>query len=417
MSAKDANRTIIIGQVIEKKLSQKKAALRLGISARQVRRAVKRMRLQGPLSMPHKSIGKPSNNSIPEDFKDKVLNLIEEKYTDFGPTLAAEKLASIDGIEVSREWLRKLMITRGLWQPKHRKISIHQPRARRPQYGELIQMDGSHHAWFEGRGDKCVALVFVDDATSRLQAVYFCPTEELHGYFTAMKAYVERYGCPRETYTDKHSVFTVNHMRGGENKGHTQFARMLKELNIKQNLASSPQAKGRVERMNRILQDRLVKEFRLANISTIDAANAFVPKYIENHNQQFSKTAVENIDAHTSLSTEQKGNLEYIFAIQEPRKVSKALTVQYNNGIYAISQIRAIRTLRKRGVMVYEMLNGDIKMFSGGQELVIDLLEYADNYNRAITRKELDIKLDHNKYAAQVPINDSNHNNEAPGFY
>ena len=189
MSTKDANRTIIIGQVLEKKLSQKKAALRLGISIRQVRRTVKRMRLQGPLSLPHKNLGKPSNNDSLQELKKSVLSLLQEKYPDFGPTLTAEKLASIVGIEVSREWLRKLMISKGLWQPKHIKTSIHQPRARRPQYGELIQMDGSHYAWFESRGDKCVALVFVDDATSRLQAVYFCPTEDLNGYFTAMKIF------------------------------------------------------------------------------------------------------------------------------------------------------------------------------------------------------------------------------------
>lgn len=407
MSTKDATRIMVIGQVIEKKLSQKNAASKLEISTRQLRRLINRVKLCGPLAISHQGYGKPSKRKYSIAVVKQVLALIKEKYSDFGPTLAVEKLAAIDEIKVSDEWLRQVMIKNGLWRAKQKRLIIHQPRTRRPQYGELLQMDGSHHAWFEDRGPKCVALVFVDDATSRLQWLHFCQTEDLIGYFTAMKAYVERHGCPKEIYTDKHSVFTINHMRGGENKGQTQFARMLKDLNIKQNLANSPQAKGRVERMNRVLQDRLVKEFRIANISTIEEANAFVPNYIARHNQQFAKSALEETDAHTLLSAEQNDNLDYIFAIQEHRQVTKALTVQYNNKIYAINQVRAIRTLRKRGVMVYEMLNSQIKIFSGDQELAIGFLELADNYQTAISRKELDIKLDLNKYELRHSVNDN----------
>ncbi|KRT56663.1 Integrase core domain, partial [endosymbiont of Ridgeia piscesae] len=370
--------------------------------------------LQGPLAVVHRGRGKPSKRKHSKVFTDQALKLPQGKYNDFGPTLAAEKLASIDAIKVSNEWLRRLMIKNGLWRAKTKRIVVHQLRNRRPQYGELIQIDGSHHAWFEKRGAKCVALVFVDDATSKLQAVHFCPTEDLRGYFAAMSAYVKSYGCPKEIYTDKHSVFTVNHMRGGENKGQTQFARMLQNLNIKQHLANSPQAKGRVERMNRVLQDRLVKEFRMANISDIDADNAFMPRFIEQFNRKFAKPAVEDTDGHIALSEEQVEALEYIFSIQEKRQVSKALTVQYNNAIYVISQIRAIRTLRKRGVTVYEKLNGNIKIFSDKQELVADLLEYVDNYHKPLSRKELDIELDQHIHMSQQVPNCTESKNQLP---
>jgi len=417
MSEKDANRAIVIGQALEKQITQKEAATRLNISTRQVRRLIKRIKQQGPLSVVHKGRGKPSKRKFTQDMIKQVLELIKEKYYDFGPTFAVEKLAAIDGVKISREWLRQILLEYGLRKARHRRQVIHQPRTRRPQYGDLIQVDGSHHAWFEARGPKCVALVFVDDATSKLQAVHFCESENLIGYFTSMKAYVENYGCPQEIYTDKHSVFTVNHMRGGEQKGKTQFARMLKELNIKQHLANSPQAKGRVERMNGVLQDRLVKELRMANISTIDNANAFMPEFIMNYNKKFAKPAQSEINSHSALPVYCDAKaIENIFSIQEPRKVSKALTVQYKNAVYVINQIRAVRTLRKRGVMVHERINGDIKMFFGEQELAIEFFEYADNYHQPMSRKELDIQLDHNKYKETTPANDMHNTNRIIRF-
>lgn len=414
MSTKDANKAIVIGQILEKKLSQKEAAIRLKLSTRQIRRLTRRVQLQGPLAVVHKGKGRSSYRKISDTMRHKILGLLEEKYPDFGPTLAAEKLYEIEGIKISNEYLRKLMISSGKWKAKQKRIVIHQQRNRRAQYGELIQIDGSHHAWFEDRAPKCVALVFVDDATSRLQKVYFCSSENLHNYFFAMHEYVQQYGCPLETYTDRHSVFTINHMRGGEKKGQTQFARMLYDLNITQNLANSPQAKGRVERMNRVLQDRLVKEFRIANISSINEANAFMNKYITDYNKKFAKPATLEADRHRELTSEQKGNLEYIFAIQDNRKVSKALTVQYENAVYAISQVRAIRTLRKRGVKVYELLNGDVKMFSDNRELAINILEYTQKDRKDISRKELDTKLDHYLHMATRITNDTNNINNQP---
>ena len=394
MSKEELNKAMVVGQAIDKKITQKEAALRLNLSIRQIKRLAKKIRAKGPQSIAHKSRGNPKTLKYCIDVQNKVFNLLQEKYPDFGPTLAAEKLKEIDGINVSNEWLRLLMIKRGLWRAKQKRPPIHNPRTRRARYGELIQIDGSHHAWFEGRGPKCVALVFVDDATSHLQIVHFCETEDLKGYLTATKAYLEQYGCPKEIYTDKHSVFTVNHMRGGENKGKTHYAKVLSAFNIKQHLANSPQAKGRVERMNRTLQDRLLKEFRLNNISTIEDANEFMPKFIVKYNNRFAKKAKEDIDAHLLLTKEKLDNLDEILAFKEHRSVSKAMTVQYQNKIYIINQVQAVRTLRKQGVTVYEMLNGDIRMFSRSQELAIEFFEYADNYIAPVSRKELDIQLD-----------------------
>ena len=407
MSNKELNKAMVVGLVIEKKITQKEAAKRLSLSTRQIKRLVKKIRSEGPSSIAHGSRGKPKPHKYCINIQNKIVSLIQEKYYDFGPTLAAEKLKELDGIQVSNEWLRTLMIKRGLWRAKQRRMPVHSPRARRPRYGDLIQIDGSHHAWFEERGPKCVVLVFVDDATGRIQTVHFCPSENLKGYLVATKSYLEQHGCPKEIYTDKHSVFTINHMRGGEQKGKSHYAKVLSEFNIKQHLANSPQAKGRVERMNRTLQDRLLKELRLNNICTIEAANDFMPKFIEKYNTQFSRVPKEAINSHLLLTQEQIDNMDRILAIKEHRRVSKALTVQYLNRIYVINQVRAIRSLRKQGVMVHEMLNGEVKMFFNDTELAIEFFEYANNYIPSTSRKELDIELDsqeHKKEANKTEI-------------
>jgi len=403
MSKTELDRTIVIGQVVAKQLPQAKAALMLGLSTRQIKRLVRRFKREGPHALCHRGRGKPSHRQYPKDLIEKVLAHLRTTYVGFGPTLAAEKLKEQERLVVSREWLRQLMIQEGLWQAKTKKHNkIYYPRARRARYGELVQVDGSHHAWFEDRGPKCVALVFVDDATSRLLQVYFCHTENLQGYLEALKRYVLHWGIPQELYTDKHAVFTVNHMRGGEQKGETHFAKTLKQLNIKHHLANTPQAKGRVERMNRVLQDRLIKEFRLNNISSISDANAFMPTFIEDYNRRFAKPAQSPENKHLSLTDGQRLSLEDIFAIEEKRRVSKALTVQYENKVYAIGQVRAIRTLRKRGVMVRKYLNQNIKMFFDGQPLDIKLLEIDHNYKAPLSRKELDIQLDYNHITQQM---------------
>ncbi len=217
----------------------------------------------------------------------QVARLIRTQYGDFGPTLAAEKLHERHEHRLSAETLRQWMIADGLWQPKSRKRArIHPRRPRRPCRGELVQIDGSPHDWFEGRGPRCTLIVFIDDAAGELMALRFAPAETTWAYMQTLQAYLNQHGRPVALYSDKHSIFRINHP---EHEGElTQFSRALKTLDIAPIHANTPQAKGRVERANQTLQDRLVKEMRLRAISDIDTANTFLPAFIEHYNQRFA---------------------------------------------------------------------------------------------------------------------------------
>jgi hypothetical protein len=226
------------------------------------------------------------------------VSILRESYADFGPTLAAEKLEARRGIQVSRETVRRLQIDAGLWIPrKLRPPKVQQPRARRACLGELIQIDGCEHRWFEDRAPMCTAIVYVDDATSRLMVVRFAGSESTFAYFEATREHLERYGKPLAFYSDKASIFRVNRADAASGPGYTQFGRALYELNIDGICANTAAAKGRVERVHLTLQDRLVKELRLQDISSIEAANAFMPRFIEDYNARFAK---EPRDPHTT---------------------------------------------------------------------------------------------------------------------
>ena len=219
-----------------------------------------------------------------------MTGIIRECYADFGPTLAGEKLAELHGISLARETLRQWMMADGLWTDRrHRMRPVHQPRHRRECVGELVQIDGSQHWWFEDRGPQCTLLVFIDDATSRLMHLRFVGAESTFDYFEATRAYLERYGKPVAFYTDKHAVFRVNKKDAAGGDGMTQFGRALHALNIDIICANSTQAKGRVERANGTLQDRLVKEMRLRGIDTLAAGNALLPAFMADYNRRFAK--------------------------------------------------------------------------------------------------------------------------------
>jgi hypothetical protein len=221
-----------------------------------------------------------------EGIREYAVELVRSNYADFGPSLAAEMLLSKHQLKVSRETLRKWMMSDGLWLSRRQRRSFHQPRLRREAFGELIQIDGSDHRWFENRGDACTLLVFIDDATSRLVQLRFVVSESTDSYLSPVHTYVVAFGCPVAFYSDKHTVFRINRSNAPGGTGMTQFGRALAELNIEIICANSSQAKGRVERVNRTLQDRLVKELRLANISDIDAGNAFLPSFLLTHNER-----------------------------------------------------------------------------------------------------------------------------------
>ncbi len=299
MSMRELDRLKVIQAVVAGELRVGLAAERLEMCSRQVRRLAQRYRAEGPVGLISRRRNQPSNRRLHDDVENHVARILRDQYPDLGPTLAMEKLAERQQIVLAKETVRRIQIAAGLWIPRRlRPPKVQQPRLRRACVGELIQIDGCEHAWFEDRATMCTALVFVDDATSRLMCVRFADTESTFTYFEALRDYLGRYGKPLALYSDKASIFRVNRPGAATGRGHTQFARALYELNIDGICANTPAAKGRVERAHKTLQDRLVKELRLAGISSIEAANALMPTFIETHNRKFAKVPRDAHDAH-----------------------------------------------------------------------------------------------------------------------
>jgi len=372
MSRQETDRLGLIQAVVNKRMKQWEAAQQLGLSLRQVKRLVQRYRRHGPAGLISRHRGKPANNAISQAVREQAMELVRERYADFGPTLACEKLQECHQLTLSVETLRQWMIAEGLWQPKgRRQARIHQRRARRPCFGELIQIDGSPHDWFEGRGPRCTLLVFIDDATGQLLAMRFVPSETTEAYMHTLSEYLDRYGRPVAFYSDKHSIFRVNHPdREGEL---TQFTRALRTLDIEAIHANSPQAKGRVERANQTLQDRLVKELRLRGINDMDTANAFLPEFMEAYNARFAVAAQNPTDAHRPLQHSRQ-ELALILCVQHRRKLSKNLCVQFKNREYQLQgQGRGYR-LRGAEITVCESFDGAVTLLHKGHVMDYRLL-------------------------------------------
>ena len=308
MSERELNRIEVLSDVVQGRLSAVAAASVLGLSRRQVHRLLKTFQADGPAAIRHKARGRPSNNRIDPAVREFALTLIRERYADFGPTFAAEKLAEDHGLKVSRETLRKWMQDAGIWLSRKQRRTFHQPRRRRDCYGELVQIDGSDHAWFEERGPACTLLAFVDDATSTLMHLEFVGSESTFSYFGALERYLAAHGRPVAFYSDKHSVFRVAKQGAKSGHGMTQFGRALNDLNIEILCANSSQAKGRVERANRTLQDRLMKELRLAGVCDMAAGNAILPRFLARHNAKFAKAPLRADNLHRSLNMRELAN-------------------------------------------------------------------------------------------------------------
>ena len=299
-------------------------AAQLGLSVRQVERLYALYKAAGASGLVSKRRGAVSNRRLPTQLRATAMALVRATYADFGPTLAHEKLGEQHGLQLSIETLRKWMREDGLWQSRReRRKQVQQPRRRRACVGELVQIDGSDHEWFEQRGPRCTLLVYVDDATSLLQELRFAP-ESTFDYFESTRRYLERHGKPVAFYSDKLSVFRVNAKDPETGDGYTQFGRALNELNIDIICANTPAAKGRVERANQTLQDRLVKELRLRGISDVEAGNAFLPEFSADYNQRFAREPQSPHDAHRPLLAHEC--LDETFTLQEARKVSANLT-------------------------------------------------------------------------------------------
>jgi transposase len=370
MSQRELTRLEVIQRVKRKTLKQRQAAELLSLSVRQVKRLCRAYQAGGAAGLISKRRGQPSNNRLPEKTINKAQHLLRTRYPDFGPTLATEKLA-IEGVSLSVETVRQLLIGEGLWKAKRlRRAVIHQLRERRARLGELVQIDGSPHDWFEGRAPKCTLLVFVDDATSRLMYLQFVKAETTFNYFAAVRAYLTEFGKPLAFYSDKFGVFRVNMPNPLSGTGLTQFGRALKELDIELICAHSPQAKGRVERANQTLQDRLTKELRLGGICSLEQANTYLPEFIAAYNARFAVPPRSAESAHRSLS---KGeDLDRILTLCERRTLSKNLTLSYNNVIYQIQTKRPAYTMRGAHVEVREKSNGELTI-----EYKQRLLEYT----------------------------------------
>jgi len=378
MSKKEVNRFIVIKELEDKLINQEKASEKLKLSDRQIRRLLKSYRVNGKDGLISKKRGKASNHKIDKDFEEQVISLISSNYSDFGPTLATEKLFELHGIKISKETVRKLMIKSGLWKSKSRKRKpVFQLRERRSCSGELIQADCSPHDWFEGRRDKCTLVVFIDDATSELMKLKFYESETTQAYAETLQEYIHEFGKMRAIYTDRHSIFKVSRKEMYNEIKSTQFGRMLDSLNIELITANTPQAKGRVERANKTLQDRLIKELRLKKIDNIKDANKFLDEeYRDIFNDKFMVTPKESKDMHRDLVLGKTEEVK-IFSIQSTRKVSKNLEVSYNNTIYQLDT-KYPNTIKKQDVLICESFDKkSIKLFYRDEEL-----KYK-TYNRA----------------------------------
>lgn len=367
MSMQELDRLRVIEAVAEARLMPWRAAERLGLSRRQVERLVNRYRDAGAAGLVSRRRGCRSNHQLAQTVLDRALQLIYGRYADFGPTLACEKLRECHGIRLSKETVRHLMTDAGRWiQRRQRPPKIYQPRARRACLGELIQIDGSDHHWFEDRAPACTLLVYVDDATSRLMHLHFTASESTFSYFEATRAYIECHGKPGAFYSDKASVFRSGkaHETGSSV---THFGRAMFELSIDTFCANSSSAKGRVERAHLTLQDRLVKELRLRGISTIVAANAYAPAFMAAYNAHFAKPPKSTFDAHRPLRDDE--NLDLLMTWRETRRVTKSLSVQYDRVMYLLDDTVANRKLIHRYIDVWEFPDGRIEIRADGHAL------------------------------------------------
>jgi transposase len=392
MSAKEITRLEAMQRIKGKRMSQVEAARQLRLSERQVQRLWQAYRKDGAAGLVSKRRGQKSNHQLSHAVKQAALDQIKRQYSDFGPTLAHEKLTEKHGLHISVESVRQLMIVEEIWKPKKkRKAFVHPMRERRACFGELVQVDGSDYAWFEERGPRCTLLVMIDDASGQLGSLQFVPDESFFGYGTAMQLYLAAHGRPGTIYSDKHGVFRVNMPSVALENNLTQFGRAMQELEIKTICANSPQAKGRVERANQTLQDRLPKELRLRNISNMADGNAFLPEFIGTFNAHFAVPPRSTFNFHRPISP--ASNLEQIFSWQEARILSNNLTIQFKNVVYQIQTKRPVYALRKTPVKVCENSQGVISLFHKDQPLPYTIFNRQERQAQVVPAKSISIEL------------------------
>lgn len=367
MTNGDLKRLHLVRQYLEKQINQKEASAVLDVSSRQFRRLVKRVREEGSAGIIHRSRGRPSNHRISEKTRSQVLRLYEGKYNGFGPTLASEKLKELDEVGVNAETLRLWLKESGSPYKRRKRRGHRQRRERRGCMGAMVQVDGSHHDWLEGRGPWLVLMGYIDDATSRVYARFY-GYEGTFPAFDSFKRYARRYGVPASVYLDKHSTYksprklTIEEQLRGMKKPESQFERAMRELGVEMIHADSPQGKGRVERLFGTLQDRLVKEMRLRKIATQEEANAFLVGYLPEYNRRFSVVAAQTADAHRQAPSARE--LDAVLCIKTERRLNNDWTVMHGGKVYQVED----RIVGKR-VFVEERLDGSLRLSCQGKSL------------------------------------------------
>ena len=372
LSGKERRRLEVLSKVRKGGVSLAKAAELLKVSYRQVLRIWQRFEAEGGLGLKHGLRDRPSNRQIEPGRRDRVLELYQAKYGDFGPTLALEYLRKVDGEDLSKETLRGWLMGAGLWRPRRRGSPHREWRERRAHWGELVQMDGSEHDWFEGRRNKASLMVLIDDATNWTHAKFF-ESETTMAAMAVFQEYVGYYGLPRALYVDRDSIYettrdsTVDEaLKDAEPL--TQFGRAMEELDVELILAHSPQAKGRVERRHGVFQDRFVKALRLQKINSLEVANHFLEiQFLDELNEQFHVEARSPTDLHRSVPRGVK--LEHVLSYQEQRTVQNDWTVSWYNRIFQIHESHRKLTLARKKILVSELLDGQIRLTHRGLDL------------------------------------------------
>ncbi len=392
MTRKALERSDVLKRLERREIKQKDAAALLGLGTRQVRNLFARYRQHGPQGLVSRALGKPGNRKYPDDFKELVLGVVANKYPDFGPTLAAEYLYERDAIKVGIETLRLWLIANNMHKVKRkRKYRVYHPRERREHYGELIQIDGSYHKWFEERAEKCCVIGAIDDATGKVMQVWFCDAETTFDYFRVIELYLAEHGKPYAFYSDKHSIFRVNIKEPTTTDGQSQLERAVGELGVQLIHANSPQAKGRIERLNRTLQNRLIKWLRIEGISNIADANANIGKFIEDYNSKFKVPPAQPQNYH--LKIPDTVNLDLILTKQYQRKISSNLSISFENQYLNIIAPGKGRRLSQAQVTICKNYRNEITILHKGLPLDYKIVDKNTNIKRAIDRKELPAAL------------------------
>lgn len=380
MSQKELDRYGLIRRCIQKRITESATATLLRLSLRHVQRLKRAVRAHGPVGLIHGNRGKPSNRRIVEKERTRIVTFLHQKICHgFTPTFAAEKLKERCRIDRDPKTIRAIMIAEGLWKPARGKNrSEHRAwRQRRSHVGELIQFDGSYHHWLEdrgGTGELCL-IAAIDDASGRIMHTVFGVNEGVFDVFAFWKGYVERLGKPRAVYCDKFSTYKQHIPSAADQDRKTQFQRAMESLTIEPIFAESPEAKGRVERLFGTLQDRLVKELRLARITTVAEANRFLAEtFIPQFNAQFAVESTSKEDLHRSLTTKERKSLNSVFARHDQRTVANDFTIAHHTQWYQLTEHQPVTVFPKNRITVEEWLDHSIHLRLRGKELMYAVL-------------------------------------------